>query len=114
VGAEDFLFTFGEKIYIGNVDHLQPMIVSRLQDPLYGRVILDLRNVRMCDSQGIRMLLNLQRKAAEAGKGLVLYRPDAILREVLEYTKIAHVFTITDDLPDQSKDELPEPGTAAT
>jgi len=86
---------FGEKIDIGNCDALAEQCGRYFSISAIGTVIFDLENVRLCDSYGLKFLINFQRKAAETHKKLVLKRPDAILMEMFETTKLAQFFTIS-------------------
>jgi anti-anti-sigma regulatory factor len=58
-----------------------------------------MENVKLCDSYGLKFLITYQRKAISAGKTLYLFRPDIILREMLDNTKLSQVFNITDSMP---------------
>jgi anti-anti-sigma factor len=91
-------FVFGEKIWAGNIESLEELLEPLFADPASARVVFDLDRVRLCDSSGLRLLLNFQRRAAASGKSLVLYRPDHILKDLLIATKLYHVFNVVDDL----------------
>lgn len=96
-------YTFGERINAGNADALRVKLEPFFESSEPRRVILDVGRVRICDSYGLRLLINLKRKADAEDKELVLYRPDHIFADILQKTKLAHVFTIVDRL-----DELPD------
>lgn len=76
-------YRFGEKAVIGNVDFLRSEI-----EPLFksaeSRVIFDVQNLRICDVYGIQLFLDCKRHADEAGKRLILFKPGASFREILE------------------------------
>jgi anti-anti-sigma factor len=91
---------FGEKIFLGNADGLRFQIDRFFEDPSVTAVVFDMENVRLCDSYGLKFLITYHRKALAAGKKLYLFRPDVILREMLDNTKLSQVFTIVDSMPD--------------
>jgi|GEM_PF-1443409 anti-anti-sigma factor len=88
--------TFGEKIDINNCDALAAQCGRYFSDDALLTIVFDLENVRLIDSYGLKFLINSQRKAKAAGKRLVLYRPDAILKEMLATTKLSQLFNISD------------------
>ena len=90
---------FGEKIFVGNADGLRTRIDPLFDDSEVRDVVFDLENVRMCDSYGLKFLITYHRKARATGKNLYLFRPDVVLREMLDSTKLSQVFTVTDSLP---------------
>jgi anti-anti-sigma factor len=100
---DEIIITLGDRLYIGNVSEIGARISKNIDTLAYKRIILDMINVRTCDSQGIRMLLTAQREAVQLNKQLFLYRPDRILKDLLEYMKLGHIFTITDTLPEEQK-----------
>ena len=95
---DEIIVTLGDRLFIGNESDIQNRISLHIEDPACSRIILDMINVRTCDSQGIRMLLTLQRKASQMNKTLILFRPDRILKDLIGYMKLGHVFTIQDTL----------------
>jgi anti-anti-sigma factor len=90
---------FGEKIFLGNADGLRSQIDKFFDEAAVDIVVFDMGNVRLCDSYGLKFLITYQRKALATGKKLLLFRPDGILREMFDNTKLSQVFTITDSLP---------------
>ena len=88
---------FGEKIDITNCDRLSEYCGQYFSDPAIKTVIFDLENVRLCDSYGLKFLINFQRKAVEKQKLLILRRPDAILKEMFNTTKLMRIFTVSDE-----------------
>jgi anti-anti-sigma factor len=93
-------YKFAEKIFLGNADGLRNQIDRFFQDAAVTAVVFDMENVKLCDSYGLKFLITYHRKAISAGKTLYLFRPDIILREMLDNTKLSQVFTITDSMPD--------------
>ena len=94
-------YKFGEKIFLGNADGLRSHIDKLFEDAAVNAVVFDLENVRLCDSYGLKFLITYHRKSLSAGKKLYLFRPDIIVREMLDNTKLSQVFTITDAMPDE-------------
>ncbi|MBD3343471.1 MAG: STAS domain-containing protein [Chitinivibrionales bacterium] len=93
-----FLYKFGEKVYIGNTDNLSAVISSNIESKDPSTIIFDLENVRLCDSYGLRMFITFHRKITSEGKTLIFYRPDPLLREILDTVKLSKIFTIVDTL----------------
>jgi anti-anti-sigma factor len=89
---------FGEKIFLGNADGLGVVVDKLFESPEAQTIVFDMENVKLCDSYGLKFLINYQRKANTTGKSLLLYRPDSFLREMLESTKLSHFFIIVDVL----------------
>jgi anti-anti-sigma factor len=94
-------FKFGEKIFLGNADGLRSQIDRFFDDAAVTAVVFDMENVRLCDSYGLKFLITYQRKALASGRRLYLFRPDVIVREMLDNTKLSQVFTITDTMPQE-------------
>jgi anti-anti-sigma factor len=96
---DDFtLYKFGEKILIGNADNLWENIGPLFNDPQNTVIVFNLENVRICDSYGIRLLLNCQRRAESCGKKMVLLKPDHLIREMFVNVRLDTVFTIVEDI----------------
>jgi anti-anti-sigma factor len=92
-------YKFGEKIFLGNADELRAQIDKFFDDTAVSAVVFDMENVRLCDSYGLKVRITDQRKALSAGRRLYLFRPDVILREMLDNTRLSQVFAITDTMP---------------
>lgn len=93
------VYKFGEKIFHGNADAVTAVCGKYFIDPKIRTIVFDLENVRLCDSYGLRFLINSQRKASALDKKLLLYRPDLNLRSTLSITRLEHIFTIVEKLP---------------
>lgn len=65
--------------------------------PKSTHAILDLSDVPFVGSMAIRMFMTLARTLARSGRGLVLYAPQAGVREVFETVDLAQVIPICDD-----------------
>ena len=94
-------YRFGEKIFLGNADGLRSHVDRLFEDAAVGAIVFDLENVKLCDSYGLKLLITYHRKSLLAGKKLYLFRPDVIVKEMLDNTKLSEVFTITDSMPDE-------------
>jgi anti-anti-sigma factor len=92
-------YKFGEKIFLGNADGLRSHIDKFFDDAAVEAIVFDLENVRLCDSYGLKFLITYHRKSLTTGKKLYLFRPDIIIREMLDNTKLSGIFTITDSMP---------------
>jgi anti-anti-sigma factor len=92
------LYQFGKDIYIGNADDLWDKIEPIFVDPNKSVIVLDMENVRVCDSYGLRLLINCQRRAEVNHKRMVLLKPDRLIREMLANTRLDSVFSIVETL----------------
>jgi anti-anti-sigma factor len=92
-------YKFGEKIFLGNADALSVIIDKFFENPEGETIVFDLENVRLCDSYGLKFLINFQRRANILKRALILYRPDQFLKEMLTNTKLLHFFTVVDTPP---------------
>jgi anti-anti-sigma factor len=99
MAQNDVVFhAFGDRIFAGNADALRANLEPYFNAGPPRTIVFDLERVRLCDSCGLRLFLNLQRLAAATGKKMILYRPDHIFMDLLENTRLVHVFTVTDTL----------------
>jgi anti-anti-sigma factor len=89
-------YKFGEKIFLGNADALSVIVDKIFENKDAETIVFDMENVKLCDSYGLKFLINYQRRANTTGKKLVLYRPDQFLKEMLASTKLLHFFTVSD------------------
>jgi len=87
-------YKFGDKLSFGNADAFRLHIDRLFDDAKADTIMFDMENVRLCDSYGLKFLLTYHRKAESCGKKLILFRPDFILKEMLDSTKLSNVFTI--------------------
>jgi len=94
--ASTITHTFGEKIDCTNCDALARQCEKYFFMPAVNNVVFDFENVRVCDSYGLKFLINFQRKAAENHKRLVLIRLDAIIKEMMSLTRLTQFFTIAE------------------
>jgi anti-anti-sigma factor len=87
--ADDAGLTARGEIDLDSADRLTAAVV---QTP--GRVVLSLEDVTFIDSSGLRGLLQAQRTLQDRGDDLVLRRPAAVVRRLLEITGLLDEFTI--------------------
>ncbi len=87
-------YKFGEKLSFGNADAFRIALDKLFENADADTIMFDMENVRLCDSYGLKFLLTYHRKAEACGKKLILFRPDFILKEMLDSTKLSNVFTI--------------------
>lgn len=88
VASEDGLVVRGE-IDLDSTDRLMEAV-----EESNGRVVLYLDEVTFIDSSGLRGLLRAQQTVRERGDELVLSRPSAVVRRLLEITGLLGEFTI--------------------
>jgi anti-sigma B factor antagonist len=73
---------------IATVDKLRAE-VSRLRESGFTNLVLDLRGVRFLDSTGLRLVLELDAAAQEAGHELALIRGSAVVQRIFEVTQVS-------------------------
>jgi anti-anti-sigma factor len=94
------IYRFSDRITVENTDRLVAEIDAVFAAPDAQRIVFDLENIHECSSYGLRLLLIFQRRAQELNKTLVLYRPSAVLMDLLKTTRLDKVFFIS-DVPDR-------------
>lgn len=60
------------------------------------RLIIDVSELAFCDSRGLHALIAIRDAASDRGCAVVLRRPQAMLRRILEATGVDELFTIDD------------------
>jgi anti-sigma B factor antagonist len=73
---------------IATVDKLRAE-VDRLRDSGFSQLVLDLRGVRFLDSTGLRLVLELDQTAQEAGQQLQIIRGSAVVQRIFEVTQVS-------------------------
>ena len=73
---------------IATVDKLRGE-VERLRESGFTDMVLDLRGVRFLDSTGLRLVLELDAAATEAGQELRIVRGAAVVQRIFEVTQVA-------------------------
>ena len=63
-----------------------------------GAILVDLAEVTFLASLGMRTLLATAKGTSRRGGGLVLYRPQPLVREVLDTAGISNLIRVHDDL----------------
>ena len=67
---------------------------SRILEQPPARILLDFSGVTFCDSQGLSLLISLNREVAAAGSELVLTNVGDFMARLLEITGLQSTFTI--------------------
>jgi anti-sigma B factor antagonist len=73
---------------IATVDKLRAE-VDRLRESGFSQLVLDLRGVRFLDSTGLRLVLELDQTAQDAGQRLQIIRGSAVVQRIFEVTQVA-------------------------
>ena len=73
---------------LATVDKLRAEI-DRLRESGFSQLVLDLRGVRFLDSTGLRLVLELDASATEAGQELQIIRGSAVVQRIFEVTHVA-------------------------
>jgi anti-anti-sigma factor len=76
------------------VGDVEAAAAQYLRDPASTELAVDLSRVNFIDSTGVGTLVRLRIKSRENGKALVLRRPSAQVRRILDMTSLAATFTI--------------------
>jgi anti-anti-sigma factor len=87
--ADDAGLAARGEIDLDSADRLTEAVVLRP-----GRVVLSLEDVTFIDSSGLRGLIQAQRVLQDRGDDLVLRRPAAVVRRLLEITGLLDEFEI--------------------
>ncbi len=94
-----YVYRCGERVTIANADRARALF-----EEAFGKaentLVLDMQDVRECDSSGLKLLIDLNRKAEAENKQLLLYRPRPVLRDLLAMTRLDAILTIIDVLDD--------------
>lgn len=82
------------EVDIANAFEMTRAVVAAGMEPPGRRVALDLSEVVYLDSTGVRALIDAR---SALDRELVLVRPSAPVRRVLELTRLVETFTVLDD-----------------
>ncbi|MFF3442196.1 STAS domain-containing protein [Streptosporangium sp. NPDC002721] len=77
---------------------LRDVMVAQLDDGVC-RLVLDVTGLRFCDSTGLWIMLELQRRAVAAGGCLRLAGVHGVLGRILTITGLAGAFSLDPDVP---------------
>jgi anti-sigma B factor antagonist len=72
------------------------------------RIVVDLADVRTCDSTGLNILVQAKRRATAGGGWLRLAAPQPMVRRVLEITNLLRTLPVYDSVADAVADGTPE------
>jgi anti-anti-sigma factor len=67
--------------------------------PRAARAIVDLSKVEFIGSMGIRMFISVARALAKKQGKLILYAPQALVKEVFDTVSLGEIIPVTTDLP---------------
>lgn len=82
-------------IDLSSTDQLRAELLPALE---HGTVVLDLAGVGFCDSSGLRVLLEADRRAKAHGTALRLAGPTAPVERLLQLTKAGDVLGVFPDV----------------
>ncbi len=77
---------------LSTADDLHATITAAISDGA-GPLVLDLADLRFCDSAGLAVLVRAHNALGEQGRRLVLARPSAAVSRVLELSGLDQVIT---------------------
>ncbi len=84
------------EIDIGTVQHLVSAVEGALAESGTGRLVLDMKRVTFCDSQGLGTLVVINRTATRARSALVLANVGDFLDRLLDITGLKPTFVLRD------------------
>jgi anti-anti-sigma factor len=70
--------------------------VDRLRESGFTKLVLDLRGVRFLDSTGLRLVLELDAAAREAGQELAIIRGPAVVQRIFDVTQVSDRLNFVD------------------
>jgi anti-sigma B factor antagonist len=79
---------------LSRVGEIRELALNMLASPGCSTLNLCLDQVTFIDSTAIGMLVEIRNHASSAGQRMVLYRPSARVRRILEITALRDAFTI--------------------
>ena len=100
------LFTLSDRLLVDTVDAIRQRLDALLRPDEVQVLVLDMVQVRLCDSSGLRLLLSVQRDADRLAKRVVLYRPERVMRDLLDTTRLSQVFAIVNNLDSELQSRL--------
>ena len=95
VAEPEVFVTVAGEIDMYTVGRLATAIEEQLPDHP-DRIVVDLSGVTLCDSMGLGTLVLLNRSAQRARSRLILRRPSANLRRLLEITGVGNALDVED------------------
>lgn len=95
-GVDETVVALSGEIDISVVSRLEDSVDSALEDRP-SRLVLDMHQVTLCDSQGLGTLVVLNRKATRNRSSLVLTNVSPALRHQLDVIGLLTAFTIRDE-----------------
>jgi anti-sigma B factor antagonist len=98
-GAGGALLTVQGEVDLVTAPELQAALESALP-PERARVVIDLRGVTFLDSTGLALLLRYDRKAAMAGRRVVVVKGPPHVQRAFELTGLSQRLTMVDEPPE--------------
>jgi anti-anti-sigma factor len=106
LGPDAVLVTLeGELVFGRALTFDEVLRKSEERDATY--IVLDLRELTFLDSAGVSMLLAARRRAARAGRRIVIVEGPPAVRRLFAIAGLADAFEIVEDIPGELR--LPEP-----
>ena len=93
--ATDAVLVLTGEIDLSTAGDLRAATDRNMQEPP-GRVVLDFAGVTFCDSQGLSVLISLNRDVTAAGSRLVLANVGDFMGRLLEITGLRAAFEVAD------------------
>jgi anti-anti-sigma factor len=93
------LLTVQGEVDLATAPELQAALESALP-PERARVVIDLRGVTFLDSTGLALLLRYDRKAALAGRRVVVVKGPPQVQRAFELTGLSQRLTMVDEPPE--------------
>ncbi len=94
--ADETVVALTGEIDIGTVPRLVSAVESALAESNTGRLVLDMKHVTFCDSQGLGTLVVLNRTATRARSSFVLANVGDFLERLLDVTGLKQAFVLRD------------------
>ncbi|MFD5461885.1 STAS domain-containing protein [Kitasatospora sp. NPDC127059] len=111
--ASERIVTVAGELDHDSADVLRTVLARPLRDGVR-RIVVDLAELRFCDSTGLNILLRARIDAEAAGRTLEVARPRPIVARLFEVTGADTVLRIRADRdPDPGPDPGPAPGAVA-
>ncbi len=80
---------------LASADHLRTLLLPAIEQ---GTTVLDLAGVEFCDSSGLRVLMEVDRKARANGASFRLAAPTAPVERLLGLTRAHEVLSVYPDV----------------
>jgi anti-anti-sigma factor len=95
----EYRFRCGQRITIANADRVRLLLREAYHKA--PRLIIDLRDLRECDSSGLKLFIDLHRMAEKEHHQVLLYNPRPAILDLLRMTRLDTVLVIGEDNNEQ-------------